>query len=77
MIFKDAVVLPPHSLFCILSQQIAPDSTSSRSYATGWQGTINSTFKIFLVAIFILNNDNTAIAVGKAVNGTMKLINGI
>ena len=35
IVFRDAVVLPPHSLFRILSHHIAPDSASNISDSTG------------------------------------------
>ena len=35
MLFKDAVVIPTHSSFRILSQQIATDSNSDGSNSTG------------------------------------------
>ena len=57
MLFKDAVALPPHIFFHILSYQITPDSTSNGFNSTGEQGTSNLTLKIFLVTISITNND--------------------
>ena len=77
MLFKDAVLLAPHSLFQILSHRIAPDRTSNGSNITGRQGNSNHTLKIFLVALSIANKYNKAIPVGKAVNALMKLIHGI
>ena len=77
MLFKDAVLLAPHSLFQILSHHMAPDRTSNGSNITGRQGNSNHTLKIFLVALYIANKYNKAIAVGKAVNALMKLIHGI
>ena len=77
MLFKDAVSLPPHSSFRILSHQIAPDSTSNGSNSTGRQGTSNPTLKRFLFTLSTENDDSNAIAVGKAVNARMKVIYGI
>ena len=74
MLFKDALVIPPHSLFRILSHSITPDSTWNRSNITGRQGTSNLTLKICLVALSSVDIDNKAIAVGKAVTEPMKLI---
>ena len=77
VLFKYTVTLTPHSLFCILSHLITPYSASNGSNSTGQQGTINRTLKRFLITISITKNDNTAIAVGKAVNMWMKVIHGI
>ena len=77
MLFKDAVPLPPHSQFLILPHRIAPDSTSNGSNGTSQQGTGNRTFKQCIVTLSIVNNNNNAIVVGKAVNALMKVIHGI
>ena len=75
--FKYAVALPPHSSFRILSDQIAPDSTSNVSNSIIQQGTSNRTLKRCIVALSIAKNDNNAITVGKTVNALMKVIHGI
>ena len=49
MLFKDAVVLLPHSSFHILSHRIAPDIISNGSNSTGQQGTSNGTPKYALL----------------------------
>ena len=77
MVFKDAVSLPPHSSFHILSHRIAPYSTSSGSNSTVQQGTSNCTLKIVLVTLSITKNNSHAITVGKAVNVLIKVIPGI
>ena len=77
IIFKDAVALPPHSLFRVPSHQIAPDITSNDSNSTGRQGNSNRTIKIFLVTPSIANNNNNAREVGKEVNAMMKVIHSI
>ena len=77
MIFKYEVALPPHSLFHILSHHIRPDNTSNRSNSTGWKSTSNHNLKIWLVTLYIANNNNNNIAVSKAVNEMIKVIYGI
>ena len=77
MLFTDEVALPPHSLFCILSHQIAHDSILNGSNSTGRQGTSNRTLKILLVTLYIAKNNNNPITVGKAVTVLMKVIHGI
>ena len=78
MLFKDTVVLPPHSLFCILSHHITPDSTSNGFNSTDWQGTSKILpWTKCLVTISIAMNNNNAITVGKAVNALMKVVHGI
>ena len=77
MIFNDAVVIPPHSLFRILSHSISLDSTLNGSNITGWWCTSNHTLKICLVNLSIEKNDNNEIEVSKAVNTLMKVIHGI
>ena len=49
MLFKDAVALPPQGSLCILSHQIAPDSTLDGSNINGQQGTSNGTLKYTLL----------------------------
>ena len=76
IIFKDSVAILPHSLFCILSHQIAPYSTLNGYNSTVLENTSNCTFKICIVTISIAKNNNNAMAVGKAVNALMKIIHG-
>ena len=77
ILLKDVVSLPHHSLSCILSHQIASDSTSNGSNGTGKKGTSNRTFKICLATPSIEKNDDNVIAVGKTVNVLMQLIHCI
>ena len=77
MLSKDAVALPTHSLFRILSHRIATDSIPNGFNSNGRQGTSNLTLKRCLVTLFIGNNDNNKITFGKAVNAMLKLIHGI
>ena len=77
IVVQDAVALPPHSSFHILSCRIAPDSTSNGSNSTFKQVTINCTLKTCLVTLSMAKNDNNAIALVKAVNTMMNLIHGI
>ena len=77
VLFKDAVELPPHCLFRILSHRIASDSTLNGSNSTGRQGTINGTLKRCLVTLSIEKKYNNTIKVAKAVNALMKVIHSI
>ena len=77
MLFKDAVTLPPHSLFSIPPHKIAPDGTSNGYNITGRQGTSNLTLKICCVTLYIAKKDNNKIEVGKTVNALMKIIHVI
>ena len=77
MLFKDALVLPPRSLFRILHHRIAPDRTSNESNSTGQWGTSNRTLNRCLVNLSTTNNDNNTIAADKAVNALLKVIHGI
>ena len=74
---KDAVKLLPLSLFHILSHHITSDSKYNVSYSIGQEGTSNRNLKICLVNLSIIENNNNAIIVGKAVNAPMKAINDI
>ena len=77
MVFKDEVLLPPHSFFLILSHHIAPDRTSNGSVSTGRWGTSNRNLKQCLVTLSIKKNGNNLIAVGKTVNALTKVIDDI
>ena len=77
MVFKDAVALPYHSSFHILSHLIAHCSISNGSNSTGRQGTSNRTLKRCFFTLSIANNYNNKIAVGKAVNALIKVIHCI
>ena len=77
MLFKDAVALPTHSTFFILSHQVSPDSTLKGYNSTGQQVNSNHTLKICLVTIYIAKNDNNGIEVGKAGNALMKVLHDI
>ena len=77
ILFKYAVVLPPHSSFRILSQKILPYSTSNGSYSTVWKGTSNSTLKRCLATLSMAKNYNNLFPVGKVFNAPMKVILGI
>ena len=77
MIFKFAVAVPANSLLCILSHRIAPESTLNSSNISGQKGTSNRAFKICLVTLSIVKNNNKSITVGKAVNALMKSIHVI
>ena len=77
MLFEYTVALPPHEMFCTLIHKISPDSTSNGSDSTGRQGTSNRNLKIFLINLSITRNNINKIAVFKAVNKLMKVIQGI
>ena len=77
MSFKYAVIIPPHSLFRILSDQISPKSTSNGSNSTSQQCNSNCTLKRCIVTIPIAKNNNNSITVGKAFNLLMKVIYGV
>ena len=77
MLFDYALVLPFHISFRILSHHIVLNRTLNGSNSKGIQDTIKCTLKRFFVNLYISNNDNNAIAVGKVFNALMKVINGI
>ena len=77
MIFKDTVVLLTHISSRMLSHFIVPDNTLKVYNSTCQQGNSNRTLKICLVTLFVVRNDNNAIAACKTVNGTNEVIFGI
>ena len=77
MLSKDAVALPTHSLFRILSHWIALDNTSNGSNSTGQQGTSNQILRILFFTLYIAENDNNTITVRKEVNALVKVIHRI
>ena len=76
MLFKDSVVIPPNIWFLVISHN-ALDNALNGSYSTGRRGTATLNLKQCLVTLSIANNDNNAIAVGKAFNTLIKVIHEI
>ena len=77
MIFKDKVLLLPHSPFRTLSNRIIQDSYFNGYDIMGSHKSSKRTLKIFLFTLFIAKNDNNSIYVDKEVKTMMKVIHGI